>query len=50
MNLLVYVFTDDVVLADESRAGLNRKLELWRKTLSSKVLDSEELKLNIYEM
>ncbi|KAG2572280.1 hypothetical protein PVAP13_7KG148455 [Panicum virgatum] len=27
---------DDVVLVDESRAGVNRKLELWRRTLESK--------------
>ena len=26
----------DVVLVDESRAGVNRKLELWRRTLESK--------------
>ena len=30
------LFDDDVVLVDESRAGLNRKLELWRRTLESK--------------
>ena len=24
------LFTDDVVLVDESPAGVNRKLELWR--------------------
>jgi hypothetical protein len=24
---------DDVMLVDESRAGVNRKLELWRETL-----------------
>jgi hypothetical protein len=24
---------DDVVLLDESREGVNRKLELWRQTL-----------------
>ena len=26
----------DVVLVDESQAGVNRKLELWRQTLESK--------------
>ncbi|KAG2662655.1 hypothetical protein PVAP13_1KG548451 [Panicum virgatum] len=31
------LFADDVVLVDESRAGVNRKLELWRCTLESKV-------------
>ena len=30
------LFADDVVLVDESRAGFNRKLELWRCTLKSK--------------
>ena len=30
------LFADDVVLVDESRAGVNRKLELWRRTLVSK--------------
>jgi hypothetical protein len=29
-------FADDVVLVDESRTGVNQKLELWRKTLESK--------------
>ena len=29
-------FADDVVLVDESRAGVNRKLELWRQPLESK--------------
>jgi hypothetical protein len=30
------LFADDVVLVDESRAGVNRKLELWRHTLELK--------------
>ena len=30
------LFADDVVLIDESRAGVNRKLEVWRHTLESK--------------
>ncbi|GJN13131.1 hypothetical protein PR202_ga31468 [Eleusine coracana subsp. coracana] len=30
------LFADDVVLVDESRAGVNRKLELWRHTLEWK--------------
>ena len=30
------LFADDVVLVDESREGVNRKLELWRRTLESK--------------
>ena len=34
------LFTDDVVLVDESRTGVNQKLELWRETLEYKGLDS----------
>jgi hypothetical protein len=30
------LFVDDVVLVDETKAGVNRKLELWRQTLESK--------------
>ena len=30
------LFTDDVVLVDESQMGVNMKLELWRQTLDSK--------------
>jgi hypothetical protein len=30
------LFADDVVLVNDSRIGVNRKLELWRKTLESK--------------
>ena len=30
------LFVDDVVPVDESRAGVNRKLELWRRMLESK--------------
>jgi Reverse transcriptase (RNA-dependent DNA polymerase) len=32
------LFADDVVLIDESRIGVNQKLELWRQTLESKGL------------
>jgi hypothetical protein len=31
------LFTDDVVLVDESRTGVDQKLELWRGTLEAKV-------------
>jgi hypothetical protein len=31
------LFVDDVVPVNDSRAGINRKLELWRHTLESKV-------------
>ena len=30
------LFADDVVLVDETQAGVNRKLELWQQTLESK--------------
>jgi hypothetical protein len=30
------LFTDDVVLIDESRIRVNQKLELWKQTLESK--------------
>jgi hypothetical protein len=30
------LFADDVVLVDDSRTEVNRKLELWRHTLESK--------------
>ena len=30
------LFADDVMLVDESRAGVNRKLKLWRCMLESK--------------
>jgi hypothetical protein len=33
---LVYALCHDVVLIDESRIGVNQKLELWRQTLESK--------------
>jgi hypothetical protein len=30
------LFVDDVVLVDESRTGIDQKLELWRRTLEAK--------------
>ena len=41
------LFADDVVLVDESRTGVNQKLELCGRLCSPKVLDSVELKLSI---
>ena len=29
------LFADDIVLIDETRAGVNAKSELWRQTLKS---------------
>ena len=33
---MVHVFANDIVLIDETRAGVNAKLELWRQTLESR--------------
>jgi hypothetical protein len=30
------LFADDVILVDESRTGVDQKLELWRRTLKAK--------------
>ena len=30
------LFADDIVLVDETRTGVNAKLELWRQTLESR--------------
>jgi len=30
------LFADDIVLVDETRVGVNAKLELWRQTLESR--------------
>ena len=30
------LFTDDIVLVDESQTGVNQKLKLWWETLESK--------------
>jgi len=30
------LFANDIVLVDETRAGVNKKLELWRQTLESR--------------
>jgi hypothetical protein len=30
------LFTDDVVLVDESSMGVDQKLELWRRTVETK--------------
>ncbi len=29
------LFADDIILVDETRVGVNRKLKLWRDTLKS---------------
>ena len=30
------LFSDDIILVDETRAGVNAKLKLWRQTLESR--------------
>ena len=40
------LFADDIVLVDETREGVNAKLELWRKTLETKWLDRKSTRLN----
>ena len=30
------LFADDIILVDETRAGVNTKLEVWRQTLESR--------------
>jgi hypothetical protein len=40
-------FTDDVVLVNECRPIVNRKLELWRKIIVQRILELVELKQNI---
>jgi hypothetical protein len=30
------LFADDVILVDESKTGVDQKLELWRQTLEAK--------------
>jgi hypothetical protein len=30
------LYADDIVLVDESRTGVDKKLELWRRTLEAK--------------
>ena len=41
------LFTDDVVLVDESQTGVNQKLELWREILESKCFKLSRTKLSI---
>jgi hypothetical protein len=38
------LFADDVVLVNESRTGVEQKLELWRRTLEAKCLGLVGLK------
>jgi hypothetical protein len=39
------LFTDDVVLIDKSRIGVDHKLELWRQTLELKCFKLSRTKI-----
>uniref|UniRef100_A0A1S3YG52 Reverse transcriptase domain-containing protein n=1 Tax=Nicotiana tabacum TaxID=4097 RepID=A0A1S3YG52_TOBAC len=43
------LFADDIVLIDETRAGVNERLEVWRQTLESKGFKSSRTKTNYLE-
>ncbi|KAM2315489.1 hypothetical protein ACFX1S_028380 [Malus domestica] len=42
------LFTDDIVLIDETQQGVNAKLNLWREVLESKGLSPKLIKDRIY--
>ena len=41
------LFVDDIVLIDETRGGLNEKLERWRHSLESRDFRLSRLRMNI---
>ena len=43
------LFADDIVLVDETRAGINAKLELWRQTLESRGFRLSRAKIEYME-
>ena len=43
------LFADDIVLVDETRAGVNAKLELWRQTLESRGFRLSRIKTEYME-
>ena len=43
------LFADDIVLVDETREGVNAKLELWRKTLETKGFRLSRCKMEYME-
>ena len=43
------LFADDIVLVDETRAGVNVKLELWRQTLESRGFRLSRAKIKYIE-
>ena len=42
------LFADDIVLVDETRDGVNAKLELWRQTLESRGFRLSRAKNRVY--
>lgn len=44
------LFAGDVVLIDETRPGINSKLELWRELLNSKGSKLSRSKLKIWSI
>ncbi|XP_060200604.1 uncharacterized protein LOC132628864 [Lycium barbarum] len=43
------LFADDIVLIDESRSGVNMRLEVWRQTLESKGFKLSRTKIEYLE-
>ena len=43
------LFADDIVLVDETRAGVNVKLKLWRQTLESRNFILSKTKIEYME-
>ncbi|XP_070007528.1 uncharacterized protein [Nicotiana sylvestris] len=43
------LFTDDIVLIDEMRAGVNERLEVWRQALESKGFKVSRTKIKYLE-
>ncbi|KAG5608224.1 hypothetical protein H5410_019505, partial [Solanum commersonii] len=46
---IVTIYANDVVLIDETRNGVNAKLEVWRRTLESKGFRLSRIKTEYLE-
>ena len=46
---MVYAIADDIVLVDETRAGVNAKLDLWRQILESRCFRLSIFKIEYME-
>ena len=44
------LFANNIVLVDETRAGVNTKLELWRQTLKSRGFRLSRAKKSIWSV